>query len=106
MTSTLLVHCSFLNPIPQLRQRHAFDLSPTNVYAGIHNEQEEGKDHGKYHHRTGSYEQSKHIKYCDYHFLPLYLYAHIYRPHLRAYQSYKAHIFRHGQTVNNSHAHP
>jgi hypothetical protein len=36
------------------------------MYAGIHNEQEEGKDHGKYQHRTGSYEQSKYIKYCNY----------------------------------------
>ncbi len=34
---------------------------------GIHNEQEERKDHGKYQHRTGSYEQSKYIKYCDDH---------------------------------------
>jgi hypothetical protein len=42
------------------------------VYTGIHNEQEEGKDYGKYQHRTGSYEQSEHIKYGDYHInLPL-----------------------------------
>jgi hypothetical protein len=42
------------------------------VYTGIHNEQEEGKDHGKYHHRTGSDKQSKNIKYCDDHInLPL-----------------------------------
>jgi len=42
------------------------------VYTGIHNEQEERKDHGKYHHRTGSDKQSKHIKDGDYHInLPL-----------------------------------
>jgi hypothetical protein len=37
------------------------------VYTGIHNEQEEGKDHGKDKHSTGGYEQSKHIKHCDHH---------------------------------------
>jgi hypothetical protein len=42
------------------------------VYTGIHNEQEEGKDYGKYQHRTSSYEQSEHIKYCENHInLPL-----------------------------------
>jgi hypothetical protein len=42
------------------------------VYTGIHNEQEEGKDYGKYQHRTGSDKQGKHVKYCDYHInLPL-----------------------------------
>jgi hypothetical protein len=42
------------------------------VYAGIHNKQEEAKHHHKYQHRTGSNEQSKHIKNGDYHInLPL-----------------------------------
>jgi hypothetical protein len=37
------------------------------VYTGIHNEQEERKDHSKDQHRTGSHEQGKHIKYRYYH---------------------------------------
>jgi hypothetical protein len=37
------------------------------VYTGIHNEQEERKDHSKDQHRTGGYKQGKHIKYGDYH---------------------------------------
>jgi hypothetical protein len=32
------------------------------MYTGIHNEQEERKDHGKDQHRTGSYKQGKQIK--------------------------------------------
>jgi len=39
------------------------------VYTGIHNEQEECKDYGKDHYRTGSDKQSKNIKYGDYHFI-------------------------------------
>jgi hypothetical protein len=50
---------SFLNPLPQLRHWHPFNLSPANVYTGIHNEQEERKDYGKDQHRTGSDKQSE-----------------------------------------------
>jgi hypothetical protein len=45
------------------------------VYTGIHNEQEERKDYGKDQHRTGGYEQSKHIKYGDYHLVRFLLMA-------------------------------
>lgn len=43
------------------------------MYTGIHNKQEERKDHGKDEHRTGSDKQGKHIKYGDYHLTVVHL---------------------------------
>jgi hypothetical protein len=45
------------------------------VDTGIHNEQKERKDYGKDQHRTGGYEQGKHIKNSNNHLVRFLLMA-------------------------------